>query len=462
MIGRNSEIKLLTERAQSKRAELVIIYGRRRIGKSTLIKDFSNKYPHLLFEGIENQDTYFQLEHFKRQLQSQIHDPLLQRVQFRHWEDAFDYLTRHLQNSRERFLVSFDEFQWMAAGQSKLVALIKYYWDNFWKELRLMLILCGSIASFMVKKVIKSQALYGRFTLELQVKKLTLIDIQDFFPKSKSKNEILRYTLIFGGVPKYLEEINSKLSLDQNLKELFFKENALFRDEFDKIFKVHFREPKNYYRIIQILKKDTLNLNEISNKLKMKSSGGVKNYIENLELAGFVRSVHSYFHPKSKYPRYKVSDEFLLFYFHFIDPQRKIYESDNAINYFKNDLAKNLDVWLGFAFENYVINNAMYFAEKMGFSERVKSYGPYYGKKEKVQVDLIYARSDKTITLCEMKFHTRPISTEIIPEINRKIEKLPLKPSESLHKVLIAPNGVSQALLDCEYFEEILTMKDIF
>ncbi len=462
LLGRSSELNLLNELASSKRAELVVIYGRRRIGKSTLIASFSMNHAHLLFEGLERLDTKSQIAHFTEQLKSQIDDSLLQMVMFQNWNEVFDYLTTYFKTQKKRIVVSFDEFQWMAAGHTKLVSLLKYYWDNQWKNTRLMLILCGSIASFMVKKVLRSSALYGRFTAELQIKKLNLHDIKLFFPSTKSDDEILRYTLIFGGVPKYIEEISPKLSFEQNIEKLVYGKNALFREEFDKIFNIHFKEPQNYLKIIKGLEKTSLNLHEISSLLKMKSSGGVKTYVSNLELAGFIRATHNYLTPTSRYPRYKIADEFLQFYTRFILSNLKTFRSEDSSLFFKNRIDKQLPIWLGLAFENYFINNAMYFAEIMGFSETVESFGPYFNKGEAVQVDLVYYRSDRTISICEMKFREGLVSTETIPEMNAKIKKLPVLKTQSIQKILIAPNGVTESLRQSEYFDIILTAKELF
>jgi AAA+ ATPase superfamily predicted ATPase len=460
--GRGQELKLLTERAASKKSELIAIYGRRRIGKSTLIVSFSKDYSHLLFEGLEGLDSKSQIAHFVKQLKSQINDNLLQKAIFDSWNEVFDYLTTYIKAQKKRIIISFDEFQWMAAGQAKLISLLKYYWDNQWKNTQLMLILCGSVASFMVKKVLRSNALYGRFTAELQIQKLNLHDIKLFFPAAKSYDEILRYALIFGGVPKYIEDINPKLSFEQNLEKLIYGKNALFREEFDKIFNVHFKEPQNYLKIIKGLQKTSLNLDEISKLLQMKSSGGVKTYVENLELAGFIRPIYNYSSPTSRYPRYKIADEFLQFYIHFIMPNLKVFRSEDSSLFFKNKINKQLPTWLGLSFENYFTNNAMYFAKVMGFSESVESYGPYFNKGQAVQVDLVYYRSDRTISVCEMKFKEGLVSTEIIPEMETKIKKLPITKTQSVHKILIAPNGVSKALRDSEYFDIILTAIELF
>ena len=462
LIGRSNELELLNQKYLSKKSELAIVYGRRRVGKSALIRHFSEKKDRLLFEGLENQDTASQIEHFTSQLRSQIDNPLLKNVHFEDWHGVFDALTSIFSEQKSKTIVFFDELQWMAANQSKLIALIKYYWDAHWKDLNILLILCGSVASFMVKKVLRSKALYGRFSLQLHVKKLLPHEAKLFFKSSKSNDEILRTLMIFGGVPKYLEELDQKQSLTQNLERLFFAENALYLNELDKIFNVHFKEPRKYLSIIRGLDERAASLEEIAKLLKMKSSGGVKAYLENLELAEFIRPAHQYKSKSAKYSKYRIADEFLYFFSKFVLPHQRIIHAGGGKNLLRNKVSKQLDSWFGFAFENYFINNALYFAEQMGFGDRVESFGPYFKKGEGIQVDLIYYRSDKTISVCEMKFKSEPVSTEVIPQFEAKLKKLPKDKKLSIHKVLIAPNGASRALIQSEYFDLIVTSRELF
>ena len=132
----------------------------------------------------------------------------------------------------------------MAAGQTKLISLLKFYWDNHWKKLKVQLVLCGSICSYMLTKVIKSRALYGRIDLQLQMLPLGPIHISHILKNKLSKNEVIKYMLLFGGLPKYFELINTKYSFDHNIQNLCFEKNSYFSQEFDKIFYSQFRKHK--------------------------------------------------------------------------------------------------------------------------------------------------------------------------------------------------------------------------
>jgi len=458
--GRQDEIKLLEKHYASPRSELAAVYGRRRVGKSTLVQLFAKAHPNLLFEGLENKDTKSQINHFTQVLKQQIPDTLLQKAHFESWSEVFDYLATYFEKQKSKIVVFFDEFQWMAAGQSQLISLIKYYWDNKWKSQNVMLILCGSIASFMVRKVIRSKALYGRLTLQMNIKKLLPHDAF-LFLKKKSQIEQLKFLLVLGGVPKYLQDIDLKSSFEQNIETLFFKKDALYIDEFEKIFHVHFKKPNNYLKIIKSLDQKKLNLNEISIALKMKSSGGVKNYIENLELAEFISPNYNYQNIQSRFIKYKISDEFLYFYTKFVYPHLKIIKSGAGLSLFRTKIQKQMVPWFGFSFENFFINNAIYFSEKMGFKDKVQSFGPLFDKEAGFQFDLIYSRSDSTLSICELKFYQEKISTKVISDFESKLKKANFNKKFNLHKILVAPLGATEELIDSNYFDIIFTAEDI-
>jgi AAA+ ATPase superfamily predicted ATPase len=168
-VGRQEELKELNELYHAKKSKLVVIYGRRRIGKSSLINTFCKDKMCLNFEGLEGEETANQIKSFTNDLIRQINDPILKSVHFKNWTEVFDYLTSYLIKHKKKIILFFDEFQWLAANQGTLVSLFKKYWDQQLKNLNVLIILCGSISSYMVKKVIRSKALYGRIDWEHQL-----------------------------------------------------------------------------------------------------------------------------------------------------------------------------------------------------------------------------------------------------------------------------------------------------
>ncbi len=250
-VGRKNELKELERLSKSPSAKLAVIYGRRRIGKSSLIEHFAIGKTCLQFEGLEGEETPEQIKSFTNDLIKQINDPILKSVNFRSWEEVFTYLTIHLKkNKKRKIILFFDEFQWLAANQSSLVSLFKKFWDQEWKKLNVFIILCGSISSYIVKKVIKSKALYGRIDWEHMLGPLSLEEAFLLLKEKRSKEEVLKYFMILGGIPRYLESIDTNKSFEQNMNLLFFRKDAPFFNEYEKIFYSQFKEHKTYEKIV--------------------------------------------------------------------------------------------------------------------------------------------------------------------------------------------------------------------
>jgi len=352
----------------------------------------------------------------------------------------------------------------MASGRSTLLSIIKYYWDNFWKESGVMLILCGSIASFMVQKVLHSKALYGRIGLEILLKGLKPDEVTAFFNNKKSNEEILKYILIIGTIPKYLEYINQSRSFSWNVNNLLFSKHGKMFEEINNVFYSQFKETSYYHDIVDLLKNRLYSFDEISKKVNLATGGGLKRYLDNLENAEIVKS-YVPFNRKitSKLKRYTLIDEYLRFHFKYIEPNyRFIVESDSG-KLFEVLTKKSFDVWMGFQFEKFCIKNSSYIAEIMGFKDEVLLASPYFEKNDETfQIDLLYQRSDNVVTVCEIKYWSREVGTKIISDMKRKLELLKIPRGYSLETALISLYGPDEALKDTNYFDHIVTLEDIF
>jgi AAA+ ATPase superfamily predicted ATPase len=463
-IGRVHELKLLKSEYKKPDSSLVVLYGRRRVGKSSLIKSFSNQLPHIIIDGLENQSTLDQIDHFRQQLIEQLHDPILNDVIWTEWTKVFDYLTRYIEKQKSKIIILLDEFQWLSCNQSKLVSLIKSYWDQSWKSNgKLCLVLCGSISTFMVDKVIHSKALYGRVHLEMQVGPLSLSETYLMLNKKRSKLECLKYYLLFGGIPKYFELIEQNLSFNANIEKLCFtKEGTLF-NEYEKIFYSQFKEPSTYERIVALLENGSKTYSEIIKTLKLSDGGGAKSYLTNLEITDFIKSQASPLR-KEREKKYFISDEFIRFFYKYMKESRPSIKQKFTQRYFHNHVLKQWSSWLGLAFEYYCVKNADSLARVMGFSEEVLNAGPFFTReKDGFQVDLMFDRGD-VLTLCEIKFYDKPIGIDIIKEMQMKVDKFKthIKKYVSLEYALIAPMGVTKALRTTQYFHHIVELEDLF
>jgi AAA+ ATPase superfamily predicted ATPase len=316
----------------------------------------------------------------------------------------------------------------------------------------------------MIKRVIQSKALYGRTSFELILKSLPPHEAEKLFKKKRSREEILKYLMVFGGIPKYLEEINLSSSFDRNMNDLCFSENGIMTHEFKRIFYSQFKKPGIYLKIVQCLQDNVLSLEEVSKKVKIKSGGGLQQYLEHLEQAEFIRSyVPIGKSLKSKVKKYKLVDEYLAFYFKFIEPNLKNIEDGTSHKIFENLVKSKWNPWLGFAFEQFCLKNSRRIAQKLGFADEVIDVSPYFEKSDhQFQIDLVFQRSDQVSTLCEIKYWDQPLSTHVIPEVKRKMELFPLPRGHTLETVLISLYGPTPALREAEFFNDFISLEDFF
>ncbi len=463
-IGRDQELYSLNQMYKIKESKLAVLYGRRRVGKSCLVTHFMQDKKHLYFEGLEQGRTKAQIAQFVFDLSKQVNDEILKQVKLDSWEPILDYLTKFFSQSKEKYILFLDEFQWLAANQSRLVSLLKKYWDQQWSKQNVMVILCGSVCSYMTKRVISSKALYGRIHWELCLQPLDPIESYHLLGAKRNRDEVLQYLQILGGIPKYLKEVDTRKSFDQNINSLLFTKNGILVNDYSKIFYSQFKEYHTYETIVRYLKDQPRTLDEIASKLKISSGGGMKSYLENLEKALFLTSYIPYNKkPNSKIKKYKLTDEYLRFYFKYVEPHIKLISVNRTRNLFEQLVKPVWNAWLGFAFENYCLKNAMYLAKIMGFESHVVQWGPYFQRgDEGFQIDLIYLRNDKVVTLCEIKYSEKEVPIAVVHEVKKKCALIEVPRGYTLETALISRFGPEKALRELDYFHHYVEAVDFF
>lgn len=465
-IGRRFELGQLAEEYQKDRPSLTLLYGRRRIGKTRLLKEFCQGKKHLRFEGLEEGSREDQINHFLAQLARQTGQKILAQLKINSWQEVFELMTSQIPAKRQ--VIVFDEFPWMIQKDSKEVSLFKYHWDNFWSQKKKwMIIICGSANTFMVKDLILSAALYGRIHHEILLEPLLIHEVHQFFGQKKSAKEIVDLYLVFGGIPRYLEEINPRESVIQNIQKLCFIKNSFFVREFDRLFHDEFKKTEIYAKISCLLaKKGNLNYTEIVQGLGVDVGGGYQSYLQNLERARFIES-YIPFHLKenTRLVRYRVVDEYLLFYFYYIQPNLSFIQQNTKKNFFLHSIGKNSwSAWTGFAFERFCLKHIQRIEELLNINQLVKNVGSLFNRKTTssngFQIDLLFARHDNVITLCEIKYTSKPIGPDIIPAVEKKASLLKLGKKQSIERVLITASPPTKALTDQNYFNQIIPIED--
>lgn len=457
-VGRGDYIQRFQGLWKEHKTKLLSIYGRRRVGKTALIKVFAEGKKAWLFEAIEGEETPTQIKHFLHQLSLFTEEPHIRDLDYHDWPPVFELLTQKI--SQERSLIlAFDELSWMAAGRSRLIGYIKFYWDKHWQHHpHLVLILCGSVASWMVKNVVRSKALYGRVSENMLIDPLKPFEVAEFIERRRGRHETLEYLLCFGGIPKYLEEFDFNRSIQINIERTCFHPSGFFVNEAEKIFYNQFHETRVYQSMVRYLLKGPALLKDISRRLKIPSGGGLKLYLDNLIAAGIVEQVPNLrnFHP-GRTGRYHLVDEFLRFHYHFIQPHLPEIRSTDSSNRFAKFTQGAWFPFLGYAFERFCFRFRYLIARHLGFEGKVTGVGSVSDlTPEGYQYDLVYLRNDGVITLCEAKYLTEKPSTKYIRDFEKKLVRTKFPKGITVEKVLICNQEPSDALIDSGYFHRIL------
>jgi len=467
-IGRKKELQLLHGIINANRPTVGVIYGRRRIGKSELIKKAFEKQKVLIFEGLENRPKQDQIDNFLFQLfyqtQKEFHNKKVKS-----WREAFLLFYEEIKLHPAH--VVFDEFQWMANYRNEIVSELKPVWDLHISGIDgITLVLCGSIASFMINKVVKSNAFYGRTDLIIHLKNFLLPGTKEML-KGKGIGEIIEAQMLFGGIPKYLDLVKEKPSIRIGIEELAFTETGYLVDEYERIFLSHFGRYLGYEKIVRVLAEHPYGLfrQQISEKAGVDRGGGLTSHLTNLESAGFISSATP-FHKghNSRLLKYFLSDAYLRFFFAFIRPSLKKIKSGIHTDIFgKISQSGAFSGWMGRSFEYLCVEHAAKISEILGFSGIDFSFGPYFNAPGKdapgVQIDLLFDRKDNVITLCEMKYSLSPVGMDIIEEVQRKAEIINNKfKNKTIQKVLITRSNPTGDLASSGFFYRIIKPEEFF
>ncbi|MBI5299831.1 MAG: AAA family ATPase [Deltaproteobacteria bacterium] len=471
--GRKYEISLLEEEHQKtlSRASFIVLYGRRRVGKTRLITEFYKDKNLWRFDGIEGQPKTAQIQNILDQTALYSGDDFYKSLKCRTWIELLKALDRAVSLSKSKYnkTIFLDELPYMAGRQSELVSAIKWAWDNLWQDKKgFTLVLCGSIASYMIKKVVKSSSLYGRIKLEILLNPLSVPEVSEFFGGKKALKEICDLYMFCGGIPEYLLQMDFHVSVSKNIARHALCKDGYFVGEFDRIFKDIFKEEKIYKKIILLLSRyKSLKIPEMTDLLGRTGGGGFVGFLENLESAGFIKSVAPFDRPEdSKLKRYRLDDEYLLFYFKFIYPNLKKIRENTDLNRALSLLTgHSYKSWAGFAFERLCLKHAGQLMKHLKMDQLVKNYGAYFDRrsniKEGVQIDLLFERHDPVVTVCEMKYYDGLVGKWIIEDVEKKISLLG-ETKKTVEKVLVTTNGITEDLKLSNYFSHVVLIDELF
>ena len=412
MVGREEEKKFLQQLLHTKEAELLAVYGRRRVGKTFLIRNTFKEVMAFEYSGIHEAPLAVQLTEFIATLNrfAGSHKWATPKT----WTEAFQILKEYLTPllKRKRRVVFFDEFPWMDTPRSLFLAAFEHFW-NSWASVQpnLVVVICGSSASWMIKKVINNRGgLHNRVTKKLRLLPFTLAETEDFLKYrhiNLNRYQILQLYMVTGGIPQYLKEVRVGESATQAIDRLCFTTDGFLRNEFANLYSSLFDNYESYVKIIRVLagKASGLSRKEIITACGLQSGGGTTAMLDALTESGFILS-YLPLKRNSKDAIYKLSDEYSYFYLQFIANTR----ATGVGTWTKLSTKPSYTAWSGYAFERICLKHVRQIKDALGIGSVYTEESVWQSKPDQntpgAQVDLLIDRRDGVINLCEIKFAT--------------------------------------------------------
>lgn len=416
MIGRERELEIISDCVNADRSRLVVVYGRRRVGKTFLVREAFDYRFTFTHTGIEDGDYAEQLGGFWRSIRQQLDDNCRRPA---NWAEAFDLLERALAKSKdERKTIFIDELPWMDTKNSAFVRAVSSFW-NGWASARkdIVMVVCGSAAAWMTKKILQNKGgLFNRANRTIYLEPFTLNECERYLEAegfAMNRKDIVSAYMIFGGAPYYWSLLDKSESLAQNLDRLFFAPNAELAREFKRLYRSVFENPEPYIAIVTALatKKVGMTRDELLKCLHgVGSSGAFSENLANLETSGFIRKYAETGNAK-KGSVFQLIDNYTLFYFKFL--RNYTGRDENRWEHLANSQVRV--VWEGLAFERVCLQHSRQIKRALGISgvatnESAWRSSPCADGDRGAQIDLVIERGDHVTNLCEMKFSSEEYS----------------------------------------------------
>ena len=474
IIGREKEQALIQEYYDSPKAELVAIYGRRRVGKTFLIKSFFNQQFDFYFIGAFETQKSIQLRLFQSELERYSG---VKRKKPQDWFEAFEQLRDYLSSlNKERIVVFLDELPWMDTPKSNFIQAFSYFWNSWASNVNEMkFFVCGSATTWMLSKLIGDKGgMHGRVNRQIYLRPFNLNETEAFL---RSKNidwtqlQIAQTYMVMGGIPYYLDMLNPTYTAEENIDHLFFEEGAVLRTEYDFVFRSLFKDSSVYQTVIETLAKKSMGMtrDEIAQIAKLQNSGALTEVLENLRRCDFIRT-YTAFGKKSHGQMFQLVDLFSLFHNRFIS------QTSSQDSHFWHNMQDNpaRKTWEGYAFEQICLHHIPQIKQKLrigGTLSEVCSWQckPFTDKDgisyKGTQIDLLIDRRDMVIDLCEMKFSTEEyaITGEYDEHLRARKEtfRAVTGTKKTLHTVFVTTYGLAKTKYSANV-HDVVTLADLF
>ena len=470
MFGREEEKKVLLSLLESDKSEFVAVYGRRRVGKTFLVRETFNYKFAFQHTGLQDANNSEQLEEFANSLviagMKKVKTP-------KNWSQAFFMLGQHLSTLEDgKKVVFIDELPWLDAPNSKFVSALDHFW-NGWATARkdIVLVVCGSATSWIMDKIVMNYGgLHNRLTEQIFLRPFTLHECEQYAEQrhlGMSRRNILETYMILGGIPFYWDMLRKDLSWAQNIDRMFFYPNGKMRNEFDALYKSLFHRPQIYIDVVSVLgtKKAGMTRNELIAALGENYGGTLTKVLRDLEQCGFIRTFQAIGKSK-KETVYQLIDNFTLFYFKFLADGRV-----NEKDFWSRAISKPIyNAWSGLAFERVCFQHIDQIKRALGISGIISNvyswvYTPKTADEKGVQIDMLIDRDDNVINICEMKFAQAEyeLTEKYDRELRSKVEvfRTRTKTRKGVSLVMITSYGLKRNAW-ANGIQSQVTMDDLF
>jgi uncharacterized protein len=473
MIVREFETHVMKKLLDSDKAELLAISGRRRVGKTYLIKHVYAGNMVFDFTGTQYAEKENQLEKFATKLTEYSKAKITSQTPAS-WAAAFTQLKQYLLSlpkTKQNKVVFFDELPWIAAHRSGFLQEFSYWWNDWASTQKLVVVICGSAASWMIQKVINHKGgLHNRVTKRIHLLPFTLQETKEYLLSKKinlQHYEIIQIYMALGGVPHYLNEIVPGESAIQTINRLCLAKSGSLRQEFGNLYAALFDHPENHIAVIKALsqKHSGMTRQEIIAATKFTDGGGLSKVLDELETSNFIMQMLPFGKIK-KDTVYRMADEYSLFYIKFIEGQRA--GANTAV--FTNIADEKYKIWRCYAFENICIKHADAIKQALGISginTFINSFAQKaYKNNSGLQIDMLIDRADNTINICEIKFYNDTIEPNAeMADTLRKRRELFRRLSgtkKQLFNTIISTYGVSKNEYTLSQVDSSVTMDALF
>ena len=471
-IGRKRHIEELEEAYASAKPELVALIGRRRVGKTYLVKQIYAQSIDFELVGLQHSNLSSQIQNFILSVGKQIPNFGINKKP-NSWLEAFHLLGEALESlkKQEKMVVFLDELPWLDSKRSGFITGLSYFWNSWAINQNVVVVICGSAASWMIKKVINDKGgLHNRVTRRLFLYPFTLAETEEFCKVQQinlSRYHLLQIYMVMGGIPMYLEQLKKGLSAVQNIQNICFDPNGYLYDEFERLFSSLFDNYQQHIAVIRVLasKRSGLARQEIIAATKFTNGGMLTDILNELEQSGFI-GIYNGYGKKVKDSVFRLTDFYTLFYLTFIEPLGRHSKVDFTQ---LSDLPK-WKTWSGYAFENICLMHIQQIRKALGISGISSSVSSFLATPKDglkgAQIDLLIDRSDQSINICEIKFSQDiyEVTKQDVDNIANKktVFRYHTATNKHLFTTLITTFGILNNSNRINYIDQVVVQDDLF